>query len=114
MSSPNDQPGRGNHAVDPLPQGRRTIFFNAVDRNFGSSAKYRKHRSILQEIDGIVSPLTLSDLASVKTEYAAEFAPIEGDLGGNLSSGKRCSARTLAALGLAWINFAPTRRPGPP
>jgi hypothetical protein len=96
MSAPDDQPGRGNHAVDPLPQSQRRIFFNTVDRNFGRSTKYRKHRSVLQEVDGIVSPLALGDLASVKTEYAPEFAPIEGDLSGRLSSGKRCTARTLA------------------
>src|SRR5215470_16702254 len=101
MSAPNDEAGRGNHAVDPLPQGQRRIFFDAVDRNLGRAAKYRKHRSILQEIDGIVSPLAFRDLASVKTENAAELAPIEGHLGGHLSghlsSGKRCSARTLAS-----------------
>src|SRR5215470_1127994 len=95
MSAPNDEAGRGNHAVDPLPQGQRRIFFDAVDRNLGRAAKYRKHRSILQEIDGIVSPLAFRDLASVKTENAAQLAPIEGHLGGDVSSGKRCSARTL-------------------
>src|SRR5215472_13170859 len=116
MPTPHDQPCRGNHAVDPLPQGERRIFLNAVYRHLRGPAKYRKHRPVPQEVDGVVSPLAFCDLASIKTDYAAEFAPIEGDLSGGLGGGvggaKRTSTPTLAAWRLAWIDFARTQRHG--
>ncbi len=40
MPAPDDQPGRGNHAVDSLSAGQWGIFFDPVDRDFTRSAKH--------------------------------------------------------------------------
>ena len=56
------------------------IFFDAVERHFRCAAEHRKHRTVFQEIDGVIAPFAGGDLAAVKIENAVEFAAAEGDL----------------------------------
>src|ERR1700682_3774131 len=77
MPAAQDQSARRDHAIDPLLAGEPRIFFDAVDWNFGSAPEYRKHRTVAQEIDGIVAPLAVGDHASVQVQDAIEFETIE-------------------------------------
>lgn len=114
VTAPEDEPGCGDDAVGALPLTEPWIFFDAVYGNFGRPSEYRKYGAISQKVDGVVPPLAFGDLASVETEYAAKFAPVERHFSGNAldsalcGGGEPCNARTLSAWTLAWIDVART------
>src|SRR5262249_40884002 len=97
----NDETGRRNHAVGALAARQLGILFDAVDGNFGASAKNGKDRTILQEIDCIVAPLTSCDLTAIETKQSIKLSPIER----HLLRGDEASGH-LAPKGLAWFCVA--------
>src|SRR4051812_22124900 len=79
MAAAQDQPGRCYHAVHALLAREPRIFLDAIDRHFRGAAEYRKHRTVLQEVDGIVAPLAIGDHAPVQIQNTIEFKTIERD-----------------------------------
>src|SRR3954463_9627064 len=77
MAAAQDQAAGRDHAVDALLARQPRIFFDAVDRHFGGAAEYRKHRAVLEKIDGVVAPLAVGHHASVQIENAIEFETVE-------------------------------------
>jgi 2-dehydropantoate 2-reductase len=80
MAAAQDQPGRRDHAVHALLARQTRILLNPVDWNLGRAAEQREHGAILQEIDGVVAPLTLGHHAAVKVEDSIELETIERHL----------------------------------
>src|ERR1700736_5967950 len=101
MAAAQDQPARRDHAVDALLAREPRIFFDAVDRHFGSAAEHREHRAIPQEIDGIVAPLAIGDHAPVQIQNAIEFEAIERHPAWQST---RSGIASRCAI-LAWIGF---------
>src|ERR1700681_2836961 len=101
VAATDDEAGRGDDAVDALAARETGIFLDAVDRHFGGAAEDRKHRAVLQKVDGVITPLAGGDFAAVEAENAVEFATIESH------SGRGGGGDVCAAPGnLAWVNFA--------
>src|SRR5882757_8490841 len=110
LAAAQDQPARRDHAVDALLAREPRVFFDAVDRHFGSAAEHREHRAVPQEIDGIIAPFAIGDHAPIQIENAIEFETI-----------KRHPARQTTRSGiasrcaiLAWIGFLRHRTHGAP
>src|SRR6202022_2903459 len=101
MAAAQDQPARRDHAVDALLARQPRIFFDAVDRHFGSAAEYREHRAIFEEVDGIVAPLTIGDHAPIQIQDTIEFETIERHPAWQRT--RSGVARRCAAL--AWVGF---------
>src|ERR687897_2086463 len=87
MAAAQDQPGGGDHAIGALSAGEARVLLDAVERDFGGAAKYRKHRAVFQKIDGVIAPLAGSDHAAIEAQDAVEFAAVEGDAAAGLVSG---------------------------
>src|SRR5215207_10054582 len=110
MTAAQDEPGRRDHAVRALLAGKPRIFLDAIERDFGSAAENRKHRAVLQEVDGVIAPFAVGDHAAVEIENAVEFEAVERDtIGRSVRSG---GARHCAKL--AWISVLRNRAHGAP
>src|SRR5918994_7085835 len=86
MAAAQDQPGGGDHAIGALSAGEARVLLDAVERDFGGAAKYRKHRAVFQKIDGVIAPLAGSDHAAIEAQDAVEFAAVAGDAAPRLVS----------------------------
>src|SRR3984957_10314366 len=101
MAAAQDQPGRRDHAIEALLTREPRIFFDAIDRHFGSAAEYREHRAILQKVDGVVAPLAIGDHAPVQIQNAIKFETIEC----YPARQRTRSGITRRCAALAWIGF---------
>src|SRR5436190_22371618 len=99
MAAAQDQAGRRDHAVHALLAREPRILLDPVNRNLGSAAEYRKHRTVLQKVDGVVAPFAVGDHAPIQIEDTVEFETIERDPIWRL----RCSGGARHCAGLAWI-----------
>src|ERR1700761_943864 len=104
MAAADDVSGGRNHAVSALAAAQFRVFLDAIDRHFRGAAEYREHRTILEEVDGIIAPFAVGDLAAVKPQNTIKLTPAESDLG---CGGGRTS---LAPAPRAWIGFAEIHR----
>jgi hypothetical protein len=92
--------GCRNHAIGTLPPSEARVLLDPVDGEFTSKAENGKHRAILEEIEGVITPLAGSDLTAVETENAVKLAPAKGNLA---SGGGRAN---LAPAPRARFDFA--------
>jgi phosphinothricin acetyltransferase len=102
MAAAQNEAGGRNNAVGPLLAGQPRIFFDAVDRHFGSAPEYRKHGAVFQEIDGVIPPLAIGDHAAIQIEYATKLETIERHPSQWGSGGSRALRHRP---GLAWISL---------
>src|SRR5262249_4628970 len=91
-----------NHAVRALLARQPRVFLDTIERHFRRAAENRKHRPVLQKIDGVVAPFTISDHAPVKVEDAIQFETVERYILGREWRG----AAALLPPGLAWVCIA--------
>src|SRR5882724_4070322 len=105
MAAAQDQAGRRDHAVHALLAREPRVFLDAIERDFGGAAEYRKHRAVLQEIDGVISPFAVGDHAPVEVQDAIEFEAVEGNSMWHWA--RSGNARRCAAL--AWIGILQNR-----
>src|SRR5437879_8372725 len=99
MAAAQDQSGRRDHAVHALLAREARIFLDAVDRNLGGAAEYRKHRTVFQKVDGVVTPFAIGDHAPIQIEDTVEFETIERDTIRRWD----CSGGARHCAALAWI-----------
>src|SRR3954465_10736194 len=66
VAAAQDQPGRGDHAVHALLAREPRILLDAIDRDFGGAAEYREHRTLPEEVDGIVAPFAVGDHPAIQ------------------------------------------------
>src|SRR3954454_2377946 len=105
LAAAQDQAGRRDHAVHALLARELRIFLDAIERDFGGAAEYRKHRAVLQEIDGVIAPFAVGDHAPVEVQDAIEFQAVEGNSMWHWA--RSGGARRCAAL--AWIGILQNR-----
>src|SRR5580698_5644440 len=102
----NDMAGGGNHAVGALAATQFWIFLDTVDRHFRGAAENRKHRTILEEIDGVIPPFAGSHFAAIEPKNAVELTPAESHFA--CGGGRALLAPAPRAwIGLADIHTAP-------
>src|SRR6516164_155021 len=114
VPAPYDEAGGRDHAIRALPARQLGRFFNAIDGNFRCTPEDRENGAILEEVDGVIAPLSSGDLAAVKAEYAIEFAPIEAHPAchGGGRSVRGLAPMKLARFGIAVIPATPPPRDG--
>src|SRR5256885_17255709 len=101
VAAAQDQSGRRDHAVHALLAREPWIFLDAVDRNLGGAAEYRKHRAVFQKVDGVVAPFAIGDHAPIQIEDTVEFETIERDTIWRWDcSGSACHCTVLAWIGV--------------
>src|SRR5258708_27352046 len=85
VPAPHDEAGCRDHAVGALAAREARALFDAIDRNLCGTAENRKHRPVLEKVDGIITPFTRGHFAAVEAENAVEFAPVQrySDRGGS-------------------------------
>ena len=110
VAAAHDVAGRGDHAIGALAAREFGMFLDPVDRKFGGAPENGKHRAVLQEINRVIAPLAVGDLASIETQDAIEFAPFEGDLiegGGGRTADRGRAPAELARVTVAEAHAAP-------
>ncbi len=103
LAAAQDMAGGRNHAIGALPAAEFWIFLDAVDRHFRGAAENRKHRAVLEEIDGVIAPLAGGDFAAVEPQNAVELAPAEGYLA--CGGGRPCSPPRYALGSISPISM---------
>src|SRR5207249_11134007 len=99
VAAPQDQAGRRDHAVHALLARQPRIFLDAVDRDLGGAAEYRKHRAVFQKVDRVVAPFAIGDHAPIQIEDTVEFETIERDTNWR----RDCSGGARHCTAPAWI-----------
>src|SRR3954471_21641054 len=109
VAAPHDQAGGGDHAVGALSARKLRIFLDAIDRDFRGAAEHGEHRAVLEEVDGVIPPLTGRHLAAVQTENSVELAPVERHAarGGEGRRARGGAPVKLARLSIAVAHAAP-------
>src|SRR6185312_14513880 len=77
-----NEPGSGDHAVGALPARQPRILLDAVEGNFAGAAEDREHRLLPPEVDGVVAPLAVGDLAPIEIEDGVELGARESNCRG--------------------------------
>lgn len=79
-----DQPTRRDDAELSLSVAQRRNLFDPVKGMLGRLAEDGKDAAVLQEIDGVILPVTLADHLPIDIEDKGEFRPVKADLAGSL------------------------------
>ncbi len=79
MTTLEDLPIHPDYRIHPLTIAQGRVFFDPVERVFGSAAKDRKHGRIAQAGNSVIAPLTRSDHAPIKRQDHAQLTPVEAD-----------------------------------
>jgi hypothetical protein len=73
-------PVLAGHHILALPGTQPGVLFDDVEGPFRGALVDRKQRPVLEEVDGVVAPLPIGDLAAIEVEDGVQLAPVEADI----------------------------------
>ena len=75
----------GDHVL-ALPIAELGVLLDYIERPLGGALVDREQGAVAEEVERVVAPLAIDDLAAIEVKDGLEFLAVEGDRGQNVAS----------------------------